>query len=123
MGGLPDQKQKSSSFMGGAPDPCENSSSRIDQEFHKNFHSSKIKLDLEAFEDHVLNEGYNLRDDPSCSSESHASKPTDSSCSSESHSFEHNDLSSYGRIDGIIASASKDLDRLTDEIFCLDSKE
>ena len=121
-GGPPDPQRESSSSMGGGPsdpnqniflpmggppDPCGNS---IDREFQQNFHSSKIELDLEAFENHVTTQGHNLRDDSSYSS-------------SESHAFEHNDLSSYDRIDVIIASASKELDRLTDEILCLDLKE
>lgn len=110
MGGPPDPQQKSSSSMGGPPDPCGNSSSNIDEEFHENFHSSKIELGLKAFEDHALNEGHNLRDDSSYSS-------------SESHASKHTDFSSCDRIDRSIEGASEDLDRLTDEILCLDFEE
>ena len=96
--------------MGSLPDLHRKSSSSFKTYFHENFHSSKIELDLEVFEHHVLKEGHNLRDDSSCSSsESHASEPTE--------------FSSCDRIDGIISNASKDLDRLTNEIPCLDFKE
>ena len=96
--------------MGGPPDPHENNSLSVEPHFNMNSYSSKIELDLEAFEEHILNQGHNLRDDSSySSSESHASKPTD--------------WASYERIDRIIEDASENLDRLTNEIFYLDFKE
>ena len=122
-GGPPDPYQDSFSTMGGPPDPHANNSLSVEPHFDENSYSSKIELDLEALEECILNQGLNLKDDSSYSSESHASKPTDSSYSSESCAFKPTDLSSYDRIDRIIANASKDLDRLADEIFCLDFKE
>ena len=93
-------------LRGGPLQPCGNSSSSVVPYFQENLHSSKIELDLEAFEDHVLTEGHNLKDVFSCSSNS-----------------ESTDLSSCDRIDRIVSNASKELDRLTNEILCLDFKE
>ena len=73
---------------GGSLKPSGNSCKPIDKDFQENFHSSKIELDLEAFEDHVLTEAYNLRDDFSCSSYSSSVL-----CASESTEF-----LSYSRI-------------------------
>ena len=103
-GGPPDPYQDSFSTMGGPPDPHENNSLSIEPCFDENLHSTKIELNLEAFENRAITQGHNLKDDSSCSS-------------SELCIFESNDLSFYERIDGILEDASKDLDRSMDEIF------
>ena len=110
MGGPPDPYQDSFSTMGGRPDPYENNSLSAEPQFDENSYSSKIELDLEALEEHILNQGLNLKGDSSySSSESCASKPTD--------------FPSYERIDRIIEDASKDMSRLTDKILYLDFQE
>ena len=109
--------------MGGLPDLHENSSPSVEPHFDENPHSSKIKLDLEAFEERILSQGLNLKDDSTYSLESHASEPADSSYHSESRAFELADLLSSDRIDRIIEDASENLDRLIYEIFYLYFKE